>query len=178
MRREEVAELQVKHVNLDKGEIRLESRETKGGEIRIIPLVGEIKKIIEFQLGFRKKSKILSPYIFPNRDRTNRIRDFRTTWNKACREAGLGYGYKLNGKYVEKWKGKLPPGPTMHDFRRSMATNAIEAGIPEKVIMELGGWKTRSVFQRYHIVKKDHLAKAIEQQQEYFKPKKGKVVPV
>ena len=117
--------------------------------------IGEIKEIIEQQLSVRKKGKILAPYIFPNRDRTDKIKDFRKTWNEACRECGLGYGYKVSKEYAKKWKKKLPPGPTLHDFRRSMATNAVEAGIPEKVIMEMGGWKTPSVFRRYHIVKKN-----------------------
>jgi integrase len=80
-----------------------------------------------------------------------------------------GYGYKVSKEYAKKWKKKLPPGPTLHDFRRSMATNALEAGIPEKVIMEMGGWKTPSVFRRYCIVKKEHLEKAALQQEEYLK---------
>ena len=61
---------------------------------------------------------------------------------------------------------KLPPGPTLHDFRRSIATNAIEAGVSEKVVMEMGGWKTPSVMRRYQILRKNHLEKAFVTQDE------------
>ena len=37
-----------------------------------------------------------------NRDHTNRIRNFRATWNKAWKEAGLGCGYKLNANMLKK----------------------------------------------------------------------------
>lgn len=39
------------------------------------------------------------------------IKDFRGSWSSACRELGLGYGYSLTKKYVDKWKRRgLNPG--------------------------------------------------------------------
>ena len=43
-----------------------------------------------------------------------------------------------------------------------MARNMLRAGVPEKVIMAVGGWKTRSVFDRYSIIRQDYIALAME----------------
>jgi hypothetical protein len=53
-------------------------------------------------------------------------------------------------------------GLIFHDLRRSAARKARANGVAEGVIMKMGGWKTRSVFDRYAIVAESDMADAIE----------------
>jgi hypothetical protein len=43
-------------------------------------------------------------------------------------------------------------GRILHDMCRTAARNLRRAGVAEGIIMKIGGWKTRSVFERYNIV--------------------------
>jgi hypothetical protein len=37
-------------------------------------------------------------------------------------------------------------GLTLHDLRRSAARYLLLAGVPKTIVMKIGGWKARSVF--------------------------------
>jgi integrase len=86
-----------------------------------------------------------------------RVRDFRRTWEKLCASAGL-------------------QGLLVHDLRRSAARNLRRAGVAESVVMEIGGWKTRSVFLRYDIVNIKDRKTAMEQLEQ--QRVSGELIPV
>jgi integrase len=70
------------------------------------------------------------------------VRDFRRSWAKVCEAARV-------------------PSLLFHDLRRTAARNLRRAGVAEGVIMKIGGWKTRSVFEHYAIVSQSDIRDAM-----------------
>ena len=93
---------------------------------------------------------------------------FYRSWAAACVKARLGHEVRkpdvtdAKGKVLRKGRlirrviHRIP-----HDYRRSAARNLSRAGVPERLIMQLCGWKTRSVFDRYRIVAERDLAEGL-----------------
>ena len=127
-RKEEIFLLEWKHVDLEASEITLPRELSKNDEGRTIKLAGELRSIIARQLEGRPDG---CAWVFHRNGR--RIKDFRESWLKAQREAGL-------------------EGRVFHDFRRTAVRNMVRSGIPERVAMQISGHKTRDVFGRYDIV--------------------------
>jgi integrase len=143
-RRGEAIGLLWSNVDLQAGVLRIE--DSKNREPRTLPFraLPELDALIRSQ---REKTTALErrwariiPYVF-HRD-GHRIGAFRKTWASACKAAGA-------------------PGRLVHDLRRSAARNLSRAGVPKRVVMQLCGWKTRSVFDRYRIVSERDLAEGL-----------------
>ena len=80
-------------------------------------------------------------YVFTRPD-GKAVRDFRELWRNACVAAGI-------------------PNLLFHDLRRTAARNLRRAGVAEGIIMKIGGWRTRSVFERYAIVAQSDIRDAM-----------------
>jgi integrase len=136
----EVLTLERRHLDLEAGTLRLDPGQTKNDEGRVVYLPLDLKAQLGAQLErveqlARKLGRII-PWLFPHLrgpKRGERRQDFRWIWRSACRASGV-------------------PGMLRHDLRRTAVRNMVNHGIPERVAMKISGHKTRSVFDRYHIV--------------------------
>jgi integrase len=144
----EVLTLGLRQLDLGSGMLRLEPGTTKNDEARLVYITPELTSLLTTQVGRvraleREMGQIIS-YLFPylqGRYRGQQIRDFRKAWTTACLKAGC-------------------PGMLRHDFRRTAVRNMVNVGVPERVAMKVTGHKTRSVFDRYHIVSPADLREA------------------
>ena len=125
--------------------MRLEPGTTKNKDGRVIYMTPELKSLLEAQrvntLALQRQTDQIITLVFHNEGQP--ICNYYKAWQKACGEAGLS--------------GKIP-----HDFRRTAVRNMVRAGIPERVAMQITGHKTRSVFDRYHIVSDGDLKEAAQ----------------
>jgi integrase len=116
--------------------IRLRPEHSKNAEGRVLAIAGGIKEVIERRRAICE----LYPWVF-HRD-GEPIKYFDRSWKRACKQAG-----------AERY---------FHDLRRTAVRNMVRAGVPEKVAMTISGHKTRSIFDRYHIVREDDIERALE----------------
>jgi integrase len=136
-RHEELLALRVRQVNLAAGTIRLEPGTTKNSEGREVSMTLPVKALLSQCIH----DKCPDECVFTRED-GKPVRDFRGAWTNACAAAKV-------------------PGLLFHDLRRTAARNLRRAGVAEGVIMKIGGWKTRSVFERYAIVSQSDIRDAM-----------------
>lgn len=141
--RSEILPLPWRNVDFEAGAIRLDVGSTKNKDGRVIYMTAPLRRLLEEQrqhtLAVQREAGRLIPLVFHNNGRP--IVNYYKAWHRACRAAGLS--------------GNVP-----HDFRRTAVRNMVRAGIPERVAMQMAGHKTRSVFDRYHIVSDGDLREA------------------
>jgi hypothetical protein len=185
-RKGELLSLRVKQIDLANGTIRLEAGTTKNGEGRVVKMTREVatlltacvigKKPDDFVFtrengapvkGFRKVWETVCCSSGVGK------RVCRPCYDEAKREA------KESGEQIVipppvNAKGLCPEcgrtckkgsqlkyvGLIVHDLRRSGARNLRRLAVTESVAMRIGGWKTRSVFDRYNIIDEADLADA------------------
>jgi integrase len=136
----EVLTLERRQVDLDAGTLRLDPGTTKNDEARIVYLTPGLRSLMIAQIeqvrALEHRLGRIIPYLFPylkGRHCGSRVKDFRKAWKTACLKASC-------------------PGMLRHDFRRTAVRNMVNVGVPERVAMTVTGHKTRSIFDRYHIV--------------------------
>ena len=152
----EICALTWAQVDLKQGIVRLEVGDTKNDEARTVYLDDEVKEVFKKQRERRRKLGTALPYVFLNKDGTDRVKRFDKAWRSACKNAKIGVRL-------------------FHDFRRTAVRNMVRAGIPERVAMMVSGHKTRAVFDRYNIVSDADLKLAAQKQAAYLENAAGTV---
>ena len=145
----EIAGLKWDHVDMLNGIVRLEANMVKNEQPRTVYLDDELNAIFHEQQAKRRVSGRICPYVFPNKDGTSQIKDFRSAWFTGCKKAKTGHRI-------------------FHDLRRTAVRNMVRSGIPERVAMMVSGHKTRSIFDRYNIVNDADLKLAAQRQESYL----------
>jgi integrase len=133
-RKGEIAQLEWRDVDMRSRIIRLRPEVSKTADGRSLPLEGPLWDLFKRRWEGRDIQ-----WVFHRNHRP--IGDFRKAWLSACRKAGITRLF--------------------HDFRRSAARDMIEAGVPEKTVMEIIGHKTRSMLDRYNIVSETQKRDAV-----------------
>ncbi len=136
----ELINLKVGQIDIAARTIRLEpgTGTTKNKDGREVTMTANIHALLtQCVAGKSAESSVLT------RPDGKAVKDFRETWANACKSSGV-------------------PGLLFHDLRRTAARNLRRAGIAEGVIMKIGGWRTRSVFELYAIVSQGDIADALK----------------
>jgi integrase len=150
MRKSEILGLTWGKVDLKNRVIRLEAKDTKDREPRVIPICDELYEVLR-----KIPRDIRDPHVFSFRGKP--VNDIRAGLREACKEAGIVYGRFKKGGFV------------FHDLRHTFNTNMRKAGIPESVIMAITGHSTREMFDRYNTIDHEDTRAGIEQLSSYLK---------
>lgn len=84
------------------------------------------------------------------------------------RIAGCDLVFHRNGQpiksFAKAWEDATTAigrrGLLFHDLRRSGARTLIRQGVPEDIVLRMGGWRTRSMLTRYNVVSTSDLEHA------------------
>jgi integrase len=126
-RRSELVNLQVRQVDLLNRTIHPDPGTTKNDEGRTVYMTDAVYSLLfACVVGMQGTDAV---FTWPN---GKPIRDFRGSWEAACKEAGLA-------------------GLLFHDLRRTAVRSLVRSGVSEAIAMKISGHKTRSVFERYNI---------------------------
>jgi len=128
-------------------EIRL--ADTKNDQPRLLPLTGDLTKLIERRQRRRVVGDRMAHLVFHHRGgRPVSATVLRKWWRAATAAAGH-------------------PGLIFHDLRRSAVRNMIRAGVSEPVAMSISGHQSSAIFRRYNITSVDDQRRALSSTQTY-----------
>ena len=118
------------------GWISLFAGATKNSKSRKVPMPTDVRDVVEACcVGKQPDAHV---FTWPS---GKQILDFRSSWAKACKEAGV-------------------PELRFHDLRRSATRNIIRRGVPATVAMKITGHLTRAVFDNYDVTNERDLLDA------------------
>lgn len=137
MRRGEIVGLKWDDIDLNAGRITI--TQTKNGEIRVVPLVGLAKEVLQ---EYSKVRRIDSPLVFPGED-PNQPLKISPAFNRAVKNAGI-------------------PNFRFHDLRHSAASYLAMGGATLPEIAAVLGHKTFAMVKRYAHLSESHTASVVE----------------
>jgi integrase len=137
MRSKEIFDLLKEHVDFKNRMIHVTL--TKNWEKRNIPMNELLTKVLKEII----KEDPDTPYVFTNPKTGKPYTSIKTTFTKAVKRIGL-------------------EGFVFHDLRHTWCSKMCELGVDEATIMQLGGWKTRSMIDRYAHPSMDHKREVLE----------------
>ena len=136
---------------VDRQAKRIYFPETKNGEARIVPFIGDMEDWIEMAWEDHEKNWPDCPYVIQKNGEL--VYDPRKAWGKAREAVGL-------------------PDLLCHDLRRSAVRNLDRSGVSAKIATTISGHKTRSVYERYNIVDDRDLEDAAQKVDRYLQRKR------
>ena len=156
LRKNECLSLTWDRVNNKAKTIRLEAIDTKTKAPRNIKLNDELNEDLRklFQESMDKYGNPHSKYVFTIDNRGKLINNnyFYSEWEKTLKKCK-----SFSQEFV--WS----------DTRRTAVRDMIRSGIPEKIVMQITGHKSRSIIDRYNIVNEEDFEIANEMRLAYFK---------
>jgi integrase len=139
-RRSEILGLRVRQIDLIAKCVRLD--DSKNGEGREVALTSILVQLLGLCIHGKGGDAPVFTWDEAHRYHGKPVRDFRNQWATVTKAAGV-------------------PGLYVHDLRRTGARNLRRAGVPESIVMKIGGWKTNDMFRRYAIVDSKDMAEAM-----------------
>lgn len=138
-RKEEICTVRKSDYVVDRsGRAWLTQGKTKSGEPLRFPLAGWVAELVKEQVD---KCEDMNSLIFPGPRGGNPYSAIRDALPLACEKAKIIYGRKF------------ATGVVFHTLRHTMASHALQMGVDERRVMELGNWKDTRMVRRY-----SHLA--------------------
>jgi len=142
MRLGEVLPLTWGKVSLKDRTIKLEARDTKDNEKRLIPICDDLYTMLS-----QIPRGIQDNHVFLYKGKP--VMSIKKALIRACKDAKIPYGRFVKDGFV------------YHDLRHTFNTYMRKAGVTESVIMEITDHSTREMFDRYNTVDRDDKRQAI-----------------